>query len=195
MILFDRLNNKRIILGSKSPRRKYLLEELGIQFEVRTKNVNEDFSNNLKAQEIPLYLSEKKSKAFENELQDNEIVITADTVVWINEKALNKPESRENAIEMLNLLSGKQHQVFTGVCIRSKSNSLSFYVETKVKFKTLSSEEISYYVDKYQPFDKAGSYGVQEFLGYIAIESIEGSYYNVMGLPIKELYEALEKFV
>ncbi len=191
------LNNLKkhpLILASKSPRRQYLLNELGLQFEVRTKEVDESFPANLKAQEIPLYLCKKKADAFNNEFNENTIVITADTIVWIDGQVLNKPENFDDAVRMLKLLSGKMHEVYTGVCLRSKEKTKSFYALTKVYFKTLSQEEIEYYINNYNPYDKAGSYGAQEWLGYIAIEKIEGTYFNVMGLPIKELYEELLAF-
>lgn len=194
---YMQLNNLKkhpLILASKSPRRQYLLNELGLQFEVRTKEVDESFPANLKAQEIPLYLCKKKADAFNNELNENTIVITADTIVWIDGQVLNKPENFDDAVRMLKLLSGKMHEVYTGVCLRSKEKTKSFYALTKVYFKTLSQEEIEYYINNYNPYDKAGSYGAQEWLGYIAIEKIEGTYFNVMGLPIKELYEELLAF-
>lgn len=193
MLLKD-FNKYKIILASKSPRRQYLLKELGIDFEVRTKEVDESFPPELKAQEIPLYLCQKKADAFQEELTDNTIVITADTIVWVEGQVLNKPENFEDAVRMLQLLSGKMHEVFTGVCLRSKHKTRSFYAVTKVYFKRLSQEEIEFYINNYKPYDKAGAYGAQEFIGYIAIEKIEGTYFNVMGLPLKELYENLLEF-
>ncbi len=183
-----------MILASKSPRRQFLLKELGLDFEVRTKEVDESFPETLKAQEIPLYLCEKKAHAFDEELNDNTIVITADTIVWVEGQVLNKPENYEDAVRMLKLLSGKMHEVYTGVCLRSKHKSKSFYALTKVYFKNLCQQEIDYYIKNYHPYDKAGSYGAQEWIGYIAVEKIEGSYFNVMGLPVRELYEELLKF-
>lgn len=188
------LNKYKIILASKSPRRHYLLKELGINFEVHTKEVDESFSPELKAQEIPLYLSQKKADAFLEELEENTIVITADTVVWVDNQVLNKPENFEDAKRMLHLLSGKMHEVFTGVCLKSKHKSKSFYAATKVYFKNLTEEEIEFYINNYNPYDKAGAYGAQEFMGYIGVEKIEGTYFNVMGLPLKELYENLIDF-
>lgn len=226
---FNDLKKYHLILASKSPRRQYLLKELELNFEVRTKEVDEDFPANLKAEEIPLYLSEKKANAFDEELDDNTIVITADTIVWINGQVLNKPENFEDAARMLKLLSGNMHEVYTGVCLKSKYKIRSFYILTKVYFKKLSREEIEYYINNYNPYDKAGAYGAQECLpaemnpcsseeinflttmnkleliknsrsniqtgaGSIAVEKIDGSYFNVMGLPVKELFEELLKF-
>lgn len=191
---FDDLKKYQLLLASKSPRRQYLLKELGLNFEVRTKEVDESFPEQLKAQEIPLYLCEKKAEAFDEELNDNTIVITADTIVWINGHVLNKPENFDDAVRMLNLLSGKMHEVYTGVCLKSKHKTKSFYALTKVYFKKLTQQEIEFYIKNYNPYDKAGAYGAQEWIGYIAIEKIEGTYFNVMGLPVRELYEELLNF-
>ena len=193
MLLKD-FKKYKIILASKSPRRQYLLKELGIDFAIRTKDVDESFPANLKAQEIPLYLCQKKADAFQEELTDHTIVITADTIVWVENQVLNKPENFEDAVRMLQLLSGKMHEVFTGVCLKSKHKTKTFYAVTKVYFKILSQEEIEFYINNYHPYDKAGAYGAQEFIGYIAIDKIEGTYFNVMGLPLKELYENLLTF-
>jgi septum formation protein len=193
-MLFEDLKKYELLLASKSPRRHSLLKELGVTFEVRTKEVEENFPDNLKAQEIPLYLAEKKANAFDDELHENTIVITADTIVWVEGQVLNKPEDFEDAVRMLKLLSGKMHEVYTGVHLKSKRKTRSFYAVTKVYFKELSQKEIEYYIRNHNPFDKAGSYGAQDWIGYIAVEKIEGSYFNVMGLPIKELYEELLKF-
>jgi septum formation protein len=191
-MLFDKLKNRNIILGSQSPRRQYLLKELGLEFVTQSKDVEESFPAHLQAQEIPLFLCQKKAAAFK--LADNDIVITADTVVWVDGQVLNKPADYEQAVAMLTLLSGKKHEVFTGVCLKSSTKTKSFYVGTDVYFKTLSVEEIDYYVTNFKPYDKAGAYGAQEFIGYIAIEKFDGSYFNVMGLPVKELYEELLAF-
>jgi septum formation protein len=191
---FEDLRKYHFILASKSPRRQYLLKELGLHFEIRTKEVDESFPKQLQAQQIPLYLSEKKANEFEDELTDQTIVITSDTIVWIENQVLNKPVDKADAIRMLQLLSGKMHEVYTGVCLKSKYKTQSFYACTKVYFKPLSLPEIEYYVNNYSPYDKAGAYGAQEWIGYIAVERIEGSYFNVMGLPMKELYEHLLKF-
>ncbi len=191
---FEELKKYTLLLASKSPRRQYLLKELGLDFEVRIKEVDESFPEQLKAAEIPLYLCEKKADAFDEELTDNTIVITADTIVWINGHVLNKPQNYDDALRMLQLLSGKMHEVYTGVCLKSKHKTTSFVALTKVYFKELSLEEIEFYIGNYKPYDKAGAYGAQEWMGYIAIDRIEGTYFNVMGLPVRELYEALLKF-
>jgi septum formation protein len=190
----DHFSKYQIILASKSPRRHYLLKELGIHFDVQAKEVDESFPADLIGQEIPLYLCRKKADAFLG-MKENSIVITADTIVWINGQALNKPRDHEEAAEMLRTLSGKCHEVFTGVCLKSKLKTVSFFSRTKVFFKILSGSEIEYYITNYKPYDKAGGYGAQEWIGYIGIERIEGSYFNVMGLPLKELYEHLITFV
>ena len=186
------LNNK-IILASKSPRRQQLLQQLGLQFSVRTKDTDEDFSIELKAQEIPVYLSQKKALAFENELADDELLITADTVVWIDNQVLNKPADEAEALQMLQMLNGNMHQVFTGVCLKTTQKQISFYDETKVWFSKLSDEELKYYINNYRPFDKAGSYGAQDWIGLVGIDKLEGSYFNVMGLPVHKLYSELKK--
>lgn len=191
---FEDLKKYKFILASKSPRRQYLLKELGLHFEIHTKEVDESFPDQLKAAEIALYLAEKKANAFESELEPDTIVITSDTIVWVENQVLNKPVDKADAIRMLQLLSGKRHEVYTGVCLKSKNKMHSFYACTNVYFKALTLEEIEYYVNNYSPYDKAGAYGAQEWIGYIAVEKIEGSYFNVMGLPLKELYEALLKF-
>ena len=184
----------QFILASKSPRRQYLLKELGLEFEIASRDVDESFPAELKREEIPLYLCNKKAEAFSDILSDNTIVITADTIVWVENRVLNKPADEKEAKEMLKMLSGKIHEVYTGCCIRSAKRSKSFHALTKVYFKKLSDEEINYYVSTFNPYDKAGAYGAQEWIGYIAVEKIEGSYFNVMGLPVKELYEELINF-
>jgi septum formation protein len=186
---------KKIILASNSPRRKELLGGLDIPFEVKTINgLDESFSDDLKGEEIPLFLSEKKSDAY-NEFwsKPDSIVITADTIVWMNNKVLGKPKDREEALEMLRSMSGKSHYVYTGVCVRSAEKKISFVCSSEVRFANLEESEIEYYVDKYQPYDKAGSYGVQEWIGYIGVEHINGSFYNIMGLPIQRLYTVMKK--
>ena len=190
----DKLKEFNYILASKSPRRQQLLKEIGLDFVVKIKEVDENFPSHLQRHEIPIYLSKLKADAFDEELYDRDIVITADTIVWIENQVLNKPQNFDDAVRMLKLLSGKAHEVYTGVCLRSNNKVASFYAVTKVYFKSLTEEEIIYYITNYEPYDKAGAYGAQEWIGYIGIEKIEGSYFNVMGLPLKELYEELLKF-
>jgi septum formation protein len=194
MLLAEKYKNHKIVLASKSPRRQELMKGLDISFEVRTMEVDESFPPALQREEIPLFLSKLKAQAFLPEMKENEVVITADTVVWVNDHVLNKPEDRDEAIAMVNELSGNHHVVYTGVTITTKDKALSFYDETKVYFEALTQEEIEYYIDKYQPYDKAGSYGVQEFIGYMGISKLEGSYFNVMGLPVHQVYKKLMEF-
>lgn len=184
----------KLILGSASPRRQELLKSLGFEFLNKPINANEDFSADLKAQEIPIYLAEKKADAFPDQLKENEILITADTIVWCEGKVLNKPANFVEGKKMLESLSGKMHEVFTAVCLKGANKQTTFYDVSKVYFKTLKTEEIEYYLTNFSPYDKAGGYGVQDWIGYIGIDKIEGSFYNVMGLPVKELYEELIKF-
>ena len=193
MLLTDKLHNKRIILASQSPRRQELIKELGLDFVVKIKEVEERYESHLQRQEITNYLAKLKASVFTN-LTDNEIVITSDTIVWLEEKPLGKPKDRAHAIEMLQQLSGKMHEVYTSICLTSNQKQVIDYQITKVFFKELSLEEIIYYIDTYKPFDKAGSYGIQEWIGYIGIEKIEGSYPNVMGLPTNLLYKMLSDF-
>jgi len=195
-MLHENLKHYKIILASKSPRRQFLLKELGIDFKIDiSQSIDEDFPHNLKAEEIALFLAEEKAKAFEGKLADNEVVITADTIVWINNHVLNKPQSHNEAISMLKKLSGNMHQVLTGVCLFSNFKKKTFFANTNVFFKVLTDSEIEFYLQNFKPFDKAGSYGIQEWIGYIGIERIEGSYFNVMGLPVQKLYAELNQFV
>ncbi|MFN0031651.1 MAG: Maf family nucleotide pyrophosphatase [Flavobacteriales bacterium] len=193
-MLLPNLTNKKIVLASKSPRRQQLLKGLELDFEVRTKEVDESFPRELFAQDIPIFLSKVKAEAFRSEMREDEIIITADTVVWINDHVMNKPESRDEAIAMIEELSGTMHTVYTAVTMTSADKQFSFCDEAKVYFVPLSKFEIEHYIDQYQPFDKAGAYGVQELIGYIAIEKMEGSYFTVMGLPVQKLYELLKKW-
>ena len=198
-MLKEKLSNYNIILASKSPRRRFLLKELGLDFEIRTKEVDESFPKKLKGKQIALYLCKKKAEAFIHELKSNDLLITADTIVWINNQVLNKPADYKDAVRMLKLLSGKMHTVYTGVCLSlpsPKGEGLrvrSFSVSTKVYFKKLTDKEIDFYVLNYKPYDKAGAYGAQEWIGYVGVKKIIGLYFNVMGLPVKELYEELMK--
>lgn len=192
--MLDHLSGYRIVLGSQSPRRQQLLKGLELDFDIVTADLDETFDPSLQKQEIPLFLSKEKSAAIRQKLEGNYLLITCDTVVWVNGHVLNKPASREEAIKMLQKLSGNTHEVFTGVTLASPTNTVSFYDRTKVFFKPLGLDEIEHYIDAYKPFDKAGSYGVQEWIGYIAIEKIEGCFFNVMGLPLSKLYDELKKF-
>ena len=192
--MLDNLKKYNIILASKSPRRQELLKGLNIDFTIQTKEVEEIFPDNLVKEQIPLYLAELKATAFENDLSDADLLITSDTIVWSNNQQLGKPKDRIEAIKMLQSLSNKQHEVITGVCLKNKAKTVSFTASTKVVFKELSNDEIEFYVDTYKPFDKAGSYGIQEWIGYIGIQKIEGTYFNVMGLPLFELNQHLKNF-
>jgi len=182
------------ILASKSPRRQELLHSLGINFQVVTKEVDESFPDCLTMEEIPVFLAELKAKHFLSDLKENDLLITADTIVWFKGEVLGKPENRQDAIETLQKLSGHEHQVISGVCLTSLKKQKSFYSISNVSFKQLSLDEIEYYVSEYKPFDKAGAYGIQEWIGYVGITHIEGSFYNVMGLPIQQLYTEIQNF-
>lgn len=183
-----------IILGSSSPRRNELLKSLGFDFIINPSNADENYPLNLKGYEIPVFLAEKKASSFNGVLTETDLLITADTIVWCEGEIFNKPINFEEGKLMLQTLSGKMHEVFTAVCLKSANKQIIFYDATKVYFKKFTNEEIEYYLNKYKPYDKAGSYGVQEWIGYIGIEKIEGSFYNVMGLPVKKLHEELMKF-
>jgi len=183
-----------LLLASQSPRRRALLKELGFPVRiVQPPNVDEVFPGHLKAGEIPVYLSQLKANAYTEPIPDDCILVTADTIVWLNNEVIGKPADRNDAIAMLKKLSGNQHQVYTGVCLKYKNVCHRFYDETNVYFRKLSNEEITYYVDLCRPFDKAGAYGVQEWIGFVGVERIEGSYFNVMGLPTHLLYSELLK--
>lgn len=184
----------QIILASQSPRRRQILKDAGIEFESRAKDTNEEFSPTLPKKEVPVYLAKKKAEAFLSELNHNELLITADTVVVIGNEILNKPGNRHEAINMLQKISGQMHEVVTGVCLTTHKKQVCFDDLTRVYFLPLSPSDIEYYVDHYKPFDKAGSYGIQEYIGYIGIEKIEGSYFNVMGLPVHKVIAELRKF-
>lgn len=184
----------KILLASASPRRQELIAELGFDFAVvKAPSSDEIIPDNVFREQIAIHLAEEKSELY-GKLNENEILVTADTIVWIDGTVLGKPVDEKQAIEMLKLLSGKEHYVFTGVCLRSTEKTISFHAETMVKFSKLSDNEITHYVNKYKPLDKAGAYGIQEWIGMIAVERIEGSYYNVVGLPVQKLYQELKKF-
>jgi septum formation protein len=193
-MLNDKIKNHKIILASGSPRRQQFLKELEIDFEIRLKEIEEIYPDHLKAEEITNFLAKLKASAFENELQDNEVLITSDTIVWLDNKALGKPIDATHALRMLTEMSGKTHKVITSVCIKSTKKEVVFHDETLVTFTDLSLDEIEFYLKNYKPFDKAGSYGIQEWIGLVAIEKIEGSYANVVGLPTHKLYKELMKF-
>ncbi len=182
------------ILASKSPRRRELLQTLGINFQVKVKEIEEVFPEGLSKEEIPIYLVELKAKQFEGELGSNDMLITADTIVWFNGHVLGKPANHAEAKAMLEMLSDNKHQVISGVCLTTAKKQVSFSALTDVWFKKLSDAEIEYYITNYKPFDKAGAYGIQEWIGAAGITRIEGSFYNVMGLPVQRLYEEIIKF-
>ena len=195
-MLKTKLKNYDLILASGSPRRQQLLEEMGLHFKVVTKPTDEVYPDGLVPKEVAEFLSRQKADAFdEKDFAENTLIITADTVVTLEGEILGKPSDRKDATAILNQLSGKTHEVITGVTFRTKSKVFTFSVSTKVVFKMLNEEEIDYYIDTFKPYDKAGAYGIQEWIGHVAIESIEGSYFNVMGLPTHRLYEELMKFV
>ncbi len=196
MLLHDKLRRYDLILASGSPRRRQLLKDAGLTYGVAPYfETDESFADDMPADGVAEYLSRKKSECYPSEIKKDEIVITADTTVIAEGNVLGKPVSVEHASDMLRLLSGKWHTVITGVTIRTCCRTHSFSVSTRVKFKELTDEEISYYIEKYSPMDKAGSYGIQEWIGYIGIEAIDGSYYNVVGLPIQRLCTELDNML
>ena len=193
-MLLDKLKNYRVVLASNSPRRKELLADLGIDFEVRViKGVDESYPSDLPAMEIAEYISRKKAEAHKQLMADDEIIITADTVVILENEVLGKPIDAADACRMLRELSGKTHKVVTGVTITMAQCTSSFSAVSDVEFAELADDDISYYVERYQPFDKAGAYGIQEWIGCMGVRHINGSFYNVMGLPLHRLYAELEK--
>ena len=195
-MLLDKLKNFNIILGSQSPRRQFLLKELGINFTLKANNnIHEAYPDDINHEEIPVYLAKMKSDLIRDKIETKDILITADTIVYYKNQVINKPVDYNDAIHILKKLSGNMHEVITGVCITTLLNQVCFKSKTKVYFKELNEDEIRYYVKTYNPYDKAGAYGIQEWIGYIAIEKIEGSFFNVMGLPIEKLYTELDKFI
>ncbi len=193
--MLDNLKKYNIVLASKSPRRQELMKGIGLDFSVLTKDVDETYPLHLSVFDVAPYLSVKKAKAFEEaELPDNYMVITADTVVVVEGKILEKPKDENEAREMLVTISGKKHSVITGVTVLTKDKVKTFSAASKVMFEKLDNEEIDFYVSNYKPFDKAGSYGIQEWIGYIGVACVEGSYFNVMGLPTQKLYKVLKTF-
>ncbi len=190
--MLSHLKKYDIILGSGSPRRQELLKGLDIDFRIELKETDETYPNDLVGVAIPMHVAQLKADAYT--LNDNTLLITADTIVWLEGKVYGKPKDREDAKRILSKLSGKSHQVITGMCLKTKERKRVFHVITEVHFSRFTEEEIDYYLDNYKPYDKAGAYGVQEWIGYIGVERIEGSYYNVMGLPIQRLYSELKNW-
>ena len=191
--MLDNLKKYRIILASNSPRRKELLSGLGVAYEVRTlPDVDESYPDALQGGDIPLYIAREKAAAYRELLQPDELMITADTIVCLDGRVLGKPRDREDALQMLRDMSGRTHEVFTGVCLTTTAWQRSFMSQTEVRFAALTEDEIEWYVDKYRPMDKAGAYGVQEWIGYVGVEYMAGSYFNIMGLPMQRLYRELK---
>lgn len=190
--MLDNLKKYKVILASNSPRRKELLAGLGVKYEVRTlPDIDESYPGTLRGAEIPLHIAKEKADAYRMMLKPGELMITADTIVWLDGRVLGKPKDEQDAMDMLRDMSGRTHEVFTGVCLTTTEWQRSFYAQTEVRFSALDEDEIRYYVEQYHPMDKAGAYGVQEWIGYIAVEHISGSYYNIMGLPVQRLYKEL----
>lgn len=185
------LNNYSLILASGSPRRQQFFRDLNLNFEIRVKEIEEIYPKELKAEEITDYLAELKANAFEGEIKSNEILIASDTIVWHNNKALGKPKNKQDAFDILKSLSNSTHEVITSVCFKTTSKTTLLHESTKVTFNELSDEAICYYIENYKPFDKAGAYGIQEWIGFIGVSKIEGSYTNVMGMPTDKVYEYL----
>ena len=194
-MLIEKLKNFTIILGSASPRRKQLLTELGIELNIKTTQKEEKYPENLDGAEIAEFLAKQKAEVISKELTGNYLLITADTIVIQNNEILHKPKDKDEAQRILQNLSGKSHKVISGVCIKSAKKEVVFSSETEVTFNKLSEDEIRFYIEKFKPFDKAGSYGIQQWIGYIGIEKIKGSYNNVVGLPTAELYQKLKLFI
>ena len=193
--MLDNLKNYDIILASNSPRRKELLQRLGLPFKVRTLfGVDESFPENLRGEEIALYIARKKAEAYKSSMSSNELLITADTIVCLDGVVMGKPYGAENAKTILRQLSGRVHQVITGVTVLTQVKQESFAVTRHVKSANVTEDEIDYYVNNYLPFDKAGAYGIQEWFGLVAVEELRGSYFNVMGLPVQRLYTVLKHF-
>lgn len=192
--MLNNLDKYRVILASNSPRRKELLSGLGIQYEVKTlPGIEETYPDTLKGADIPLYIAREKADAYLGMMQADELIITADTIVWLDDKVMGKPKDEEDARNMLRLLSGKTHEVITGVCLTTREFQKCFSTVTQVTFADLTENEIRYYVEHYRPMDKAGAYGIQEWIGFVGVQHIQGSYFNVMGLPVQRLYKELSK--
>ncbi|WP_291145651.1 Maf-like protein [Flavobacterium sp. UBA7680] len=194
-MLKEKLKKYKIILASGSPRRQQFFKDLDLDFEIRLKDVEEIYPPELKAVEITDFLAQLKADALKNELKENEILVTSDTIVWHQNKALGKPKSAEDAFQMIKSMSGTTHEVITSVCFQTNTASTLLHDITKVTFKDLSDEAILYYIENYKPYDKAGAYGIQEWFGFMAVTKVEGSYTNVMGLPTAKVYEYLSTLV
>jgi septum formation protein len=194
-MLKNKLQKYKLILASGSPRRQQFFKDLDLDFEIRLKEIEEIFPSELQREEITNYLAELKASAFEGELKDDEILITSDTIVWHNNKALGKPKNAQDAFEILKSLSNATHEVITSVCFKTNITIEVIYEVTQVTFNKLSEEAIRYYIENYKPFDKAGAYGIQEWIGFVGVSKIEGSYANVMGLPTVKVFEYLNKLV
>ncbi|MBQ3354454.1 MAG: septum formation protein Maf [Bacteroidales bacterium] len=193
-MILEHLNRYTVVLASKSPRRQELLKGMGVKFVTLTKETREDYPE-MPFEKVPEYLSRQKSLAFtDDELPEGFLLITADTVVIAENEILGKPKDREDAMQMMHILSGKSHHVVTGVTVRSKDKMETFSANSEVTFAPLDEEEMAYYVDQYKPYDKAGAYGIQEWIGYVGISGLHGSFYNVMGLPTRMLYQTLKNF-
>ncbi|MDR2936569.1 MAG: Maf family nucleotide pyrophosphatase [Rikenellaceae bacterium] len=196
MLLPERLKNYRLILASQSPRRRRLMADAEMNYTLAENyDLEEIFPKGMVPKDVPVYLAELKSAAYPKALAADEILVTADTIVIVDGEVIGKPDGREGAIRMLGKLSGRRHEVITGVTLRNPALTKNFAAHSAVFFRTLNAEEIAYYVDRYRPFDKAGAYGIQEWIGYVGIERIEGSFYNVMGLPVQMLYVELSKMI
>ncbi len=193
-MLKEKLNKINIILASGSPRRQQFFKEMDLHYTIRLKEIEEIYPEHLQAEEITNFLAELKANAFENELKENDVLVTSDTIVWLNGKALGKPKDYDDAFQMLQQLANQTHEVITSVCLKSIDKTEVFHCVTKVTFANLSDEAIKYYLDNYQPFDKAGSYGIQDWIRLIGISKIEGSYTNVVGLPTEMLFQKLMNY-
>jgi septum formation protein len=195
-MLAAKLNKYRIILASQSPRRQALLKGLGLDFEILANNeIEETWPSGLTKEQIPVHLAELKADHIMPDVPEDTLLITADTIVWLNGRVIGKPVDKPDAVRILKELSGEVHEVITGVCLRTGSRKRTFTSSSLVYFARLSDEEIDYYLENFRPYDKAGAYGIQEWIGYIGLEKIEGSYYNVMGLPVQKLYTELKSFI
>ena len=193
-MILDNLKDYKVILASNSPRRRELLSGLGIDYEVKIlSGIDETYPDTLTGEEIPVYIACEKANAYRPTIEKDELIITADTIVYTDGEVLGKPKDAQDARRMLHLLSGRSHQVITGVCITTSEQQRSFACVTEVTFDQLTDEEIDFYIDRYQPMDKAGAYGIQEWIGFVGVSGLQGSYFNVMGLPVQRLYQELKK--